>query len=65
MRLVIEATIIIIVPIITSFQHNALSLLAPVVDPTACISATDEVVQVSVILITPSAALLRWSETTS
>jgi hypothetical protein len=59
-RLVIEGTIEIIVPLIVSFLLNALSLLAPVFDPSA-----DDVMQVSVILITLLAAPLRWSEAAS
>jgi hypothetical protein len=40
-----------------------MSLLAPIVDPAACISTADEVVQVLVIPIMPLAAFLRWSDT--
>jgi hypothetical protein len=46
-RLVIEGTIIVIVPIITSFLLNALPLLAPVVNPIACISIMNDVTQIS------------------
>jgi hypothetical protein len=62
-RLVIEGTIIVIVPLITSLLLNALMLLAPDVNPIACISATDDVTQISVILILPSVTFLWWSET--
>jgi hypothetical protein len=62
-RLVIEGTIIFIVPLITSFLLNALTLLAPVVNPVACISAANDVTQILVTLILPSAAFLWWSET--
>jgi hypothetical protein len=62
-RLVIEGTIIIIVPLITSLLLNALLLLAPVFDPSACISTADNVPQVLVIPIMPSTMLLWWSET--
>jgi hypothetical protein len=41
-RLVIEGTIIVIVPLITSFLLNALMLLAPVVNLIACISVVDD-----------------------
>jgi hypothetical protein len=58
-----EGTIIVIVPLITSFLLNALMLLAPIVNPVTCISAADDVAQVMVIMIPPSAALHRWSET--
>jgi hypothetical protein len=60
MRFVIEGTIIIVVPLIMSFLLNALTLLVSVVDPAMCISAVDDVTQVSVIPITPLAALLWW-----
>jgi hypothetical protein len=62
-RLVIEGTIIVIVPLITSFLLNALTLLAPVVNPIVCISTTDDVAQISVIPILPSAVFLQLSET--
>jgi hypothetical protein len=61
-RLVIERTIIVIVPLITSFLLNVLMLLVPAVNSIACISAADEVAQISIIPIPPSAAFLRWSE---
>jgi hypothetical protein len=61
-RLVIEETIVIIVPFIVSFLLNTLSLLAPVFYAAACISIVDDVVQVTAIPIMPSAVLLRWSE---
>jgi hypothetical protein len=60
--LVVEGTIIFIVPLIAPLLLNALSLLAPVFDPAACISAMDDVAQVSVIPNMPSAVLLRWSK---
>jgi hypothetical protein len=62
-RLVVEGTIIVIVPLITSFLLNALTLLAPVVNPIVCISTTDDIAQISVIPIPPSAAFLQLSET--
>jgi hypothetical protein len=63
-RLVIEGTIIIIVPLIASFLLDALSLLVPAFDLTVCISTVEDVAQITVIPTTPSAMLLRWSETT-
>jgi hypothetical protein len=63
-RLVIEGTIVVIVPLITLLLLNALTPLAPVVNHAMCISTADDVTQVSVILITPSAMLLPWSEAT-
>jgi hypothetical protein len=62
-RLVVEGTIIVIVPLITSFLINALTLLTAVVNPVTCISTADDVVQISVIPIPPSAMFLQWSET--
>jgi hypothetical protein len=57
-RLVIEGTIIVIVSLITSFLVNALMLLALVVNPIVCISAADDVAEISVIPIPPLAAFL-------
>jgi hypothetical protein len=62
-RLVIEGTIIVIIPHIMAFLLSVLMLLALVVNPVACISVTDDIMQVLVILIPPSATLLQWSET--
>jgi hypothetical protein len=62
-RLVIEGTIIVIVPLITPFLLNTLTLLALVVNLITCISVADDIAQISVILIPPSAAFLQWSET--
>jgi hypothetical protein len=62
-RLVVEGTIIVIVPLITSFLLNTLTLLTPVVNPVVCISVVDDVAQISVIPILLSAVFLRWSET--
>jgi hypothetical protein len=63
-RLVIEGTIIVIVPLITSLLLDALMLLAPVVNLVMWISLVDDVAQVSVIPIMPLAAILQRSETT-
>jgi hypothetical protein len=57
-RLVGERTIVILVPFIASLLLNALSLLASVFYPSVCISAADDIVQVSIIPITPSVGLL-------
>jgi hypothetical protein len=62
-RLVIKGSIIGIVPLITSFLLNALTLLVSVVNSIACISAADGATQISDIPIPPSVAFLRWSET--
>jgi hypothetical protein len=64
-RLVIDGIIVVIVPLIMSILLNALMLLAPVVNPNACISTADDIAQISVISIPPSATFLQWSETTS
>jgi hypothetical protein len=63
-RLVIVRTIIIIVPLVVSFLLHALLLLASIFDPAMRICAVDDVAQVAVIPITPSAVLLWWSEAT-
>jgi hypothetical protein len=64
-RLVIEGTIIVIVPLITLFLLNMFMLLAPIVNPVVCIITMDDVTQISVIPILPSVMFLQWSETTS
>jgi hypothetical protein len=64
-RLVIEGTIIVIVPLITSFLLNMFMLLAPIVNPVVCIITMDDVTQILVIPILPSVMFLQWSETTS
>jgi hypothetical protein len=63
LRLIVEGTIIIIVPLIASFLFHAVSLLALVFYLAACISITDDITQVLVIPVSSSAAFLRWSET--
>jgi hypothetical protein len=60
-KLVIVGTIIIIVLIASCLLH-ALSLLVLVFDLVTCISTADDIMQVIVISIMPSAALLLWSE---
>jgi hypothetical protein len=57
-RLVIIGTIVIIVPLFTPLMFKALTLLTPVFDLAACISAVDDIVQISVIPISPSAVFL-------
>jgi hypothetical protein len=64
-RLVVIGTIVIIVPLFRSLLFKGLMLLKPVFDPAACIFAADDVTQISIILVSPSAAFLRWSETAS
>jgi hypothetical protein len=61
-RLVIVGTIIIIVPLITLFLLRVLLLLVLVFDLTVCISAMDDVTQVTVVPTMPLAALLWWSD---
>jgi hypothetical protein len=64
-RLVIIGTIIVIVPLFASLLFKALTLLTPVFDPVVCIAVVDNIMEVSVIPVSPSAMFLRWSETTS
>jgi hypothetical protein len=63
MRLVIIGTIVVIVPFFALLLFKMLALLMLVFYLTACISAADDIMQISVILASPSAAFLRWSET--
>jgi hypothetical protein len=62
-RLVVEGTIIIIVPLVVSFPFDAVSFLEPNFDLSACISIVDDVVQVSIIPVSSVTTFLRWSET--
>jgi hypothetical protein len=63
--LIIIGTIVIIVPLFTSLLFKVLTLLTLVFDLPTCTIAVDDVAQILVILVMPSAAFLRWSETTS
>jgi hypothetical protein len=62
--LVVIGTIVVIVPFFTLLLFKALTLLAPIFNPVACISTADDVAQISVILVSFLDAFLRWSETT-
>jgi hypothetical protein len=62
-RLVVIETIVVIVPYFVLLLFKTLTLLAPVFVLVACISTTDDVMQISVIPVSPSSAFLRWSET--
>jgi hypothetical protein len=62
-RLVIIGTIVVIVPFFALLLFKTLVLLTLVFDLVACISAVDDVAQISVIPVSPSATFLRWSET--
>jgi hypothetical protein len=42
---------------------KALNLLAPIFNLSVCISAVDDIAQISVIPVSSSAVFLRWSET--
>jgi hypothetical protein len=64
-RLVIIGTIVVIIPLFMSLLFKALALLTPVFDPVVCIFVADDIAQVSVIPVSPSATFLRWSETAS
>jgi hypothetical protein len=59
-RLVIEGTIIVIVLVIMLFI--VLPLSVPVLNLTLCMSAADDVAQVTVVSATPLAVLLWWSD---
>jgi hypothetical protein len=63
-RLIVEGTIIIIVPFIASLSFNATSFLAPVFNQVGCISIVDDIAQVLVVPILFSATLHWGSETT-
>jgi hypothetical protein len=63
-RLVVVGTITIIVPLIMLILFHALSLSMPVFDPVVCISAVDDVTQVTVVPPTSLATLLRRSDAT-
>jgi hypothetical protein len=58
MRLVIIGTTVIIVPLFTLLLFEALTLLTPVFNPATCISAVDDITQISVIPISFLAAFL-------
>jgi hypothetical protein len=60
LKLVIKRTIIIIVLVIALLI--ALPLSAPVLNLIACIPVMDDVTQVMVVTVTPSAMLLWWSD---
>jgi hypothetical protein len=64
-RLVIIRTTVVIVPLFMSLLFKALTILTPVFDPVACIFVVDDITQVSVIPVSPSATFHRWSETAS
>jgi hypothetical protein len=62
-RLVIEGTIIVTIPLITPFLLNMLMLRTSVVNLVVCIFIVDDVTQISDILISSSATLPQWSDT--
>jgi hypothetical protein len=61
-RLNIVGAIVVIVPLIALFMLVTLQFLAPVFYPTVCISAADDVAQVTFVPAMPSHMLLRWSD---
>jgi hypothetical protein len=61
-RLVVEGTVIIIVPLIVSFLFDVISLLTPVFNSVACISTMNNAVQVPGIPVPSSAVFLRGRE---
>jgi hypothetical protein len=62
-RLVIIGTIVVIVPFFTLLLFKALTLMTPVFEPATCISAADDVMQISIVPVSSSVTFLRWSET--
>jgi hypothetical protein len=62
-RLVIIGTIVIIVHFFTLLLFEALVLLMQVFDLAACISAANDVAQISVIPVSSPVVFLQWSET--
>jgi hypothetical protein len=64
-RLVIVRVVIVIVPFIALFLLVALPLSVPVLNPVACISTADDIMQVAVVSATPSTTLLWWSDAAS
>jgi hypothetical protein len=57
-RLVIIGTVVVIVPFFMLLLFKALTLLTLDFNPAACISATDDIAQISVIPILPSVMFL-------
>jgi hypothetical protein len=57
-RLVVERTIIIIVPLIVSFLFHSVALLMTVFYPATCISFAENVAHVPLVLISLSTVLL-------
>jgi hypothetical protein len=64
-RLIVIGTIVVIVPFFMLLLFKALALLESVFNPNAPISATDDITEISVILVSSSAAFLWWIETAS
>jgi hypothetical protein len=64
MRLIVEGTVIVIVPLLVLFMLDVALHLAPVYNLVACISIVYNITQVLVILVSSSAMLLWGSETT-
>jgi hypothetical protein len=62
-RLVVIGTIVVIVTFFMLLLFETLVLLMPIFDPVTCISATDDVAQISVIPVSSSTVFLLWSET--
>jgi hypothetical protein len=63
-RLVIIGTIVVIVPFFMLLLFKALALLTSVFNSASCTSDADDVVQISIILVSSSVMFLRWSEIT-
>jgi hypothetical protein len=61
-RLVVIGTVVVIAPFFMLPLFKALTLLTLVFNPVVCISIVDDVMQISVVSVSSSVALLRWSE---
>jgi hypothetical protein len=64
MMLVVEGAIIIIAPLVMSVLFGMVSFLASTFDLVTGIFVADDVMQVTVIPVSPSVTFLRWSQTT-
>jgi hypothetical protein len=61
-RLVVVRVIIVIVPLIMLLLLITFLISVPVFNPVACISPTDDVMQVTVVPAMPSTVLQWWSD---
>jgi hypothetical protein len=61
-RLIVVGDIIVIVPFVVLLLLSALSISASAFNLVACISIADDVMQVTIMFVMPSGALLWWSD---